>query len=851
MLSFASRLSEANEYLVGSWGQSNQNPKGKVLEAVPSAPHLLVQNGFDALSTASSGGDTVLTLTEPINGGGIISPTNSLVGMEVRMIRPIYGTSVCIVRTGKGTVTANSATEITVSWDVLPPSLTSTFTGGFSWAAANKISFVANPVQNGDVCVFNGTPNPLPPEISPAIRYFVVNRTANDFQISLTQGGAPVAFTPTALATQMNVGFGLSLRWLDDRGLTWPNVRVLTPWMPEAPGLYPAGVPAVPSVVFPANILTYEDAGLFLPFTFNEGIDGYGASNSGATVSYGASTLTDTSLSLLTNILKGGYVQVGAQIRQVASNTGTVITLTQPWSVVPSAQTEYEAWVPHFRDNPHSRTVGFGFRYPSNHHQPGFLGTGFTYNRPRARLVPSYVPVTGTGNGAKPDYRFGPMFEMGWTLSARIGRRVNIVHLAADASSLVRNTLRGGSPATLGWWTAGIYLDWIIDTNDNLAYRFRKLLTIMAPAALLAEGNTRPLKYLGESAMQGESETLNAGKTYYGKLLTTIHSWIRTILQPQSYYPSPLDFPVVHAGFSDSWIAVDAAGGGYVLSAINDWTAIEPAAETYSMAGFPLQGADPAHMTGLGELMAGDAAAAALAGLIDDYVSQSVDDNEVDICNLALAMFGETAKVFSLDTRIDQSTEAAACKRFFPVARDTVLEGHSWAFATRMTPLIEVTKDTERTDWAHAYALPSNLAAPLEVLPPGAATALPGQPANEMTPFWRVPSVETGNPKSKTGYLYSVERNSNRQLVLYTNVQSALLRYNIRISGIQVPMKFKQAVARKLAALLAGAFVKGTEGVALQQRLEALARFDSGDAAAVDANRQQNLPREQSMPWDR
>lgn len=841
-LAFASRLPTANEYFVASWGQSNNNPKGLRSEAMVEGTQVVQVNGFDLVVVDIAG--TTVTFSGPAQA------TNSLVGMELRIMRPFYGQSLCPARAGKGLVTANSGNTLTVTWDVVGsiPPFNAT---GFSFASGSKVSYTAHPYQNGDGISFGGGPTPA--ELSVGVTYYVTGAAANDFQLSATYGGSPITFSTASSGAACFPAIGVYLHWPDGRGLAHSNVRVLTPYLPEAPGAYPSGAPRVPNRSFPASVIGYEQAAALLDFTWNEGVDGYGVSNSGGTVTYTATAVVDSSLALATDILKGATVQVPGtgNLALVTSNTSTQINVASWPGGQPANGSEYEVSVPHYRDNPHNRTVGFGFRAPSNHHQPGFLGTGFVYNRARGRLSPSYVPVSGTGMAAVQAHRMGQMFEMGYRLSARLGRRVNIVHVAADASSLLRSTLRGGSPATIGWWTTGTFLDWVPEAGDNLAARLRNLIVTATPAALLAEGNTKPAKFLGEVAFQGESETLTSGRFIYSTLLSAVHGWLRAVIHGAglSYYPNAQDLPVVHAGLGSTWQTLDTLNGGYVQTAIDDWTALDPAADTFSTAAEPVQIADPAHFNGLGELHNGDNAAETLAGLVDDYVSQAVDDNAVEVANMALSFVGETTRVFSLDTRVDTSAQAAECAKFFGPACNELLETYSWSFATRTDALVAVTKDAIRTDWTYAYALPVNLAVPLEVLPPG-QTTLDDSVNTEVVPYWRAPGTQTR--AAPNGYKFAVERNANGQQVLYTHVADAVLRYCVRVSAAtQWPMKFKVALARKLASFLAGPFVKGDGGLTLAAKFDALADAKAGSAAASDANRFENRPPDQEMPWNR
>lgn len=221
------------------------------------------------------------------------------------------------------------------------------------------------------------------------------------------------------------------------------------------------------------------------------------------------------------------------------------------------------------------------------------------------------------------------------------------------------------------------------------------------------------------------------------------------------------------------------------------------------------------------------------------FLSIGEGSTDVEIANLALSLIGEPAKVFSLDPTVDQSAQAAECSKFLPIARDSILESFSWSFATKLVDLVETTKDAIRTDWAHAYLLPPDLMAPLEVLPQGSSTE--SVTPTELVPLWRSPmaSVQT----ARNGYPYVVEKDAIGRTVLFTNIENARLRYNQRVTAATVvPTKFKLAVARKLAALIAGQFLKGEAGAALAQRLDMGARMEAGDAAATDANRRQSRP---------
>lgn len=63
-----------------------------------------------------------------------------------------------------------------------------------------KVLRVTHGFVNGDMVIFN--PGDLPPEIVAGTVYFVVNATTNDFQVSLTSGGAAVSFSANGSGTR-------------------------------------------------------------------------------------------------------------------------------------------------------------------------------------------------------------------------------------------------------------------------------------------------------------------------------------------------------------------------------------------------------------------------------------------------------------------------------------------------------------------------------------------------------------------------------------------------------------------------------------------------------------------------
>jgi hypothetical protein len=217
--------------------------------------------------------------------------------------------------------------------------------------------------------------------------------------------------------------------------------------------------------------------------------------------------------------------------------------------------------------------------------------------------------------------------------------------------------------------------------------------------------------------------------------------------------------------------------------------------------------------------------------------------SEVDICNMALGHLGDDATVASLDPP-EGSAQAEHCARFYPIARDLLLDAHRWSFATRRAALA-LLATTPPSPWRYAYAQPSDALNLISVLDPtapddnsvgmvayGTYGCTPFTPTGQYTPQPFVTEVDaSGNP------------------VIYTNQASAVLRYTGRVTD---PTKFSptfiQGLAMMLASLLAGPVLKGTEGMKAAAVWEDRAAKWLKQAKESDAN-QQHLLVPQNTSW--
>lgn len=191
----------------------------------------------------------------------------------------------------------------------------------------------------------------------------------------------------------------------------------------------------------------------------------------------------------------------------------------------------------------------------------------------------------------------------------------------------------------------------------------------------------------------------------------------------------------------------------------------------------------------------------------------------VDICNLALAHLGDEAAVSSISPS-DGSAQADHCARFYPIARDALLEMYGWDFATRRVALVE-TAGTPAGGWAYEYAYPSSCASIQAVL-------------------------YDGQLDDTTTQEYVVETVSDGSRVILTNVEGAYCRYTRLITDTtKYSPLFVTCLSYLLASYLAGPITK-SPGIVEGMYKRFLSEF--GKAGPSNAN-QSHKPPVHSPEW--
>lgn len=223
--------------------------------------------------------------------------------------------------------------------------------------------------------------------------------------------------------------------------------------------------------------------------------------------------------------------------------------------------------------------------------------------------------------------------------------------------------------------------------------------------------------------------------------------------------------------------------------------------------------------------------------------------SELDIVNMALAFLGDEATVTNL-TPPEGSAQAEHAARFYDMARDAVLERYPWPFAKRRGAL------TLRTDtyngWQYAYDKPTGCLKVLAVMPPSAADdyslGYTGYGLRQNADGSYVESIPAG---FNTYVLvpFTTETSGAGDSVILTNLPEAHGRWIVRVTDTtKFSPLFKLAMAKLLAAFMAGPIYKGGEGA--QMSASMLQHFEVFFGQAVIG--QGNEGREDvavSTPW--
>lgn len=216
--------------------------------------------------------------------------------------------------------------------------------------------------------------------------------------------------------------------------------------------------------------------------------------------------------------------------------------------------------------------------------------------------------------------------------------------------------------------------------------------------------------------------------------------------------------------------------------------------------------------------------------------------SEIDICNLALGHLGDAANVSSIDPP-EGSAQSEHCARFYPIARDSLLEMHAWNFATTRVALASL--GSGWPEWTYCYACPGDAVNLLAVLDPNAS--------NDYSVGNNYGFTQSGIPLVGSGTYtpqpFAQETLTDGTVVIYTNQENAVLRYTrFVVDTTTFSPLFVDALSWYLASYLAGPLIKGDVGAAEAKRCMQAAMLMLGKAATSDAN-QRRTQVAQNVGW--
>ncbi|CAB5162215.1 hypothetical protein UFOVP152_12 [uncultured Caudovirales phage] len=217
--------------------------------------------------------------------------------------------------------------------------------------------------------------------------------------------------------------------------------------------------------------------------------------------------------------------------------------------------------------------------------------------------------------------------------------------------------------------------------------------------------------------------------------------------------------------------------------------------------------------------------------------------SEVDIANAALALLGDAATVTSLYPA-EGSAQASHCARFYPIARDSLLEMSTWGFSTTRVTLAQVTNNFPM--WAYAYQSPADMVNTISVLPSDATDDYAEEVAIGYTPLG-APTIGQAFYEPQP---YALEWDPIAGIeVVLTNQDAAVLRYTRIVTDTTLfSPTFVVALTYWLAGYLAGPIIKGDAGMKVAEAMHQKAMNMVTISRPSDAN-QGMIRATQSTPW--
>ena len=484
-----------------------------------------------------------------------------------------------------------------------------------------------------------------------------------------------------------------------------------------------------------------------------------------------------------------------------------------------------------------------GFDFPNQYHTPQVYSTDVQ------------TPTAVDGTFGQFVLTVGPYIAWHCGGSVRVsealGEPVYVLSCDFGGTSTAHNE-RSIGQETVAWYDRAQQSDWSIGRQNSCFARFRDELAA-AKATAAAEGDT--LKCIGIFRVQGDGDASLGTDPTYGGVDTNPEIYAEKFLESNRTLRRATRQLVTDLGFWDSqpeklpWVQprvilemLDTVLGDekrltLINTALQQLAEEDAYAETFDPSGIPTW--DTIHYTG--------------AGLVDierltfdawQRILHATDrSGELDLCNMALSFAGDSGTITSIDPP-DGSTQAALCAKFYPTARDSLIEKRQWSFATKRKTLLSITSDSSAYEFC--YVVPGDAAKIIDIMPSDApddfSLALRNQPVQTFPMGYS--SIQPGQrPK------FSVEQRNDGTRVLYSDLEDLAIRYTVKVPDTRrFPEQFKLAVAWQLAGMLLANLMKGREGVEAGAKAQQMVMQYLGQAAEMDANQRRAFPTH-VPPW--
>lgn len=178
---------------------------------------------------------------------------------------------------------------------------------------------------------------------------------------------------------------------------------------------------------------------------------------------------------------------------------------------------------------------------------------------------------------------------------------------------------------------------------------------------------------------------------------------------------------------------------------------------------------------------------------------------------MALSHIGVSKPIGNLDT--EQSQEAAACRTFYEISRDSVMRAIQWPFATKIAALALIEEDPN-DEWAYSYRYPSDC---LDIR-----------------------KIQSGirNETSAQRIPYKIA-SDDQGLLIFSDREDAILEYTVRIENVDLfPPDFMMALSYKIASYIAPRLTAG-DPFKLNEAMLAMYKMEVSAASANAQNEQQ------------